>query len=402
MVSNWFTLSADTFLWLKGHYGLAYNTDNKKKVLFSLSENIEKICQQLLITENLYSAELTQNEMRDREVTQWMDSLIKIKAGFLSENVTYEKRPVSLNPILKVQDKKEYYEKKHNDGFGGEILENLHDLIFYINGSDHGNNTNYKQTLFPLKGCQTLDSSKIISFIRNSRNPFLNTINLVGNVFSYPGIEELNTYFSDNQIQSTVYILIQDFIANVNRMKEIHWQDTTQFIFLIDSVFDVSLFRDIDFIFSIRAFVRSENDYSQYLSLLKNISDNHTIKYIPLYNNENLDFFRSNVFIDQEVIEDIDLPKNEVFMHQTLNIEDFGKLTIVPDGLVYANVNAPSLGTINDSPYSIVYKEFIEGKSWFKIRAFFPCNECIYQWLCPSPSNYETVIGQPNLCKIHT
>lgn len=26
--------------------------------------------------------------------------------------------------------------------------------------------------------------------------------------------------------------------------------------------------------------------------------------------------------------------------------------------------------------------------------------DCIYQWLCPSPSNYELVIGQPNLCHI--
>lgn len=67
---------------------------------------------------------------------------------------------------------------------------------------------------------------------------------------------------------------------------------------------------------------------------------------------------------------------------------------------VYANVNTPSLGTIDDSPYSIVYKEFTNGKSCFKLREQAPCNNCIYQWLCPTPSNYETVLELPNLCHV--
>jgi pseudo-rSAM protein len=72
----------------------------------------------------------------------------------------------------------------------------------------------------------------------------------------------------------------------------------------------------------------------------------------------------------------------------------------MPDGYVYANVNDLHLGIINDSPYSLVYREFIDGKSWLNIRKQAPCADCIYQWLCPSPSNYETVIGKPNLCHI--
>jgi pseudo-rSAM protein len=67
---------------------------------------------------------------------------------------------------------------------------------------------------------------------------------------------------------------------------------------------------------------------------------------------------------------------------------------------VYADVNQTPLGTIDDTVYSIVYKEFTDGKSWFKVRNLTPCKDCIFQWLCPSPSNYEIAIGRPNLCHV--
>ena len=50
--------------------------------------------------------------------------------------------------------------------------------------------------------------------------------------------------------------------------------------------------------------------------------------------------------------------------------------------------------------YEIISKEIAEGQSWLRIRNQFPCNACNYQWLCPSPSDYETAIGRPNLCHV--
>ena len=127
----------------------------------------------------------------------------------------------------------------------------------------------------------------------------------------------------------------------------------------------------------------------------------HDIRFIPIYNKENISFFESNVFMEKEDIDNICLSKNDIFIRQAINAGDFGKLTIMPDGKVYANVNGLSLGTIDGSPYSIVYKEFIDGSSWFKLRTQIPCNNCVNQWLCPSPSNYEIVIDQPNLCHMN-
>lgn len=50
--------------------------------------------------------------------------------------------------------------------------------------------------------------------------------------------------------------------------------------------------------------------------------------------------------------------------------------------------------------YEIVQKEIQEGQSWLRTRKQEPCNSCIYQYLCPSPSDYEIIIGRLNLCHI--
>ena len=401
MKTHWFTLYTDTFFWLNDTFGLVYNTKNKKQFLFSLTNKLLDKSHQLLEIENLYSIELTDNDISDNELNQWIQSLINIEAGYLSHNVAFEKKPVSLKPILKVQDKKEYYELKHNQGKGSVILQNLHELTFYINSSTNGNNEYYKQHLFPIKDCHVLDSSQIFSFIRNSRNPFLCNINIVGNIFSYPNFEKFLIDISTFSIPCTTHIMINDLLDNKEKINEINFIDHIHFNFLIESAFDVSSLKDISFPYSITAFIVSESDFIKFSSLLESFSSTQLIKMIPIYNGENMRFFKSNVFIDKDEIEHIALSKNEIFMRQSINIGNYGKLIIMPNGNVYDNVNVSPMGTINNSPYSLVYKEFIENKSWFRTRDQSPCKDCIYQWLCPSPSNYEIVMGRNNLCNIN-
>jgi len=400
MRKHWLTLHGDTFLWLKENTGLVYNADKHTQFIFLLSDKITNLCQQLLTTTNLYTVELTDKDFQDDEINQWINSLISIQAGYLTMNVEFDMRPVSLKPILKVQDNKNYYRAEHLRGLKGKILQNLLELTFYINGSEHGNNTYFKQHLFSLKECEVLDSSKIQSFIKNSRYPFLSNINLVGNLFSYPDFEKLINDISDFSIPCKIHVMIKDFMDHIQQIKKIKWPSHFQFNLLVDSVFDVLLLKDFSLPFSITAFIFSEEDYMQFENLFESLPSDLNIRIIPLYNGRNLHFFESHVYIEQDEMDQIELSKNEIFIRQEFNTGDFGKLTIMPDGYVFANVNDPPLGTINNSPYSLVYREFTEGKSWLKIRDQAPCKYCIYQWLCPSPSNYETAIVRPNLCHI--
>jgi pseudo-rSAM protein len=121
----------------------------------------------------------------------------------------------------------------------------------------------------------------------------------------------------------------------------------------------------------------------------------------PVYTGENLAFFEKNVFLTKEDILSTSISIKNIFANQSINIFDFGKIHIMPNGEVYANINHSLLGNIETHSISeIVQNEVDEGKSWFNVRNMKPCSDCIYQWLCPSPSDYEMTIGQSNLCHI--
>ncbi|MCC8095568.1 MAG: hypothetical protein LIP05_09500, partial [Tannerellaceae bacterium] len=91
----------------------------------------------------------------------------------------------------------------------------------------------------------------------------------------------------------------------------------------------------------------------------------------------------------------------DFFTKQSMNLHNFGGINIMPNGDIYANVNHPLLGNIcSHGIYEILQKEIKEGNSWLWTRNQKPCSNCIYQWLCPPPSDYEIVLDRPSLCHI--
>lgn len=91
----------------------------------------------------------------------------------------------------------------------------------------------------------------------------------------------------------------------------------------------------------------------------------------------------------------------DLMRNQILNSNDFGKLSVCSNGDMYTNKLSPTVGNIwTNDVRKLIYKEMTEGHSWLRIRDQKPCCDCIYQWLCPSPSNYELAIGKPNLCHV--
>ncbi len=393
-------LDSDTFLWINNNEGLIYQSENFRAFVFSLSSKLDEICWHLLAIEHLYTVELTEDELNDGDVHYFADQLVDMGAGQLLLNNSTDKGTVSLMPVLKIQDQINDFVWKHEQGIGGSIIQHIHELTFYINGSKYGNDHYYLQTIFPRNDALTLISEKILRFIRNSRNLFLSNINLVGDIFSYPGYEELLNNIIIFDIPVTIFITAGDFFDHEKQIKKIKWHNKIRFNILVDQKVNinrlVAVLNDIDVSFLPTFLIFSEQDYLR----VEQISTTFNGNIVPLYDGQNIDFFESSIFISQEDILASGLSKREVFMRQAANIHHFGKLTILLDSKVYADVNQVPLGTIDDTPYSLVYKEFTEGKSWFRIRDLAPCKDCIYQWLCPSPSNYETVIGRPDLCHV--
>ncbi|GHU72680.1 hypothetical protein FACS189413_16100 [Bacteroidia bacterium] len=146
--------------------------------------------------------------------------------------------------------------------------------------------------------------------------------------------------------------------------------------------------------------IENEEQYAETEELINQLGiEKYDVQ--PFFTGENLDFFCGNIFMDKEDIFSKTLSIREIFRNQKLNSNSFGTLHILPDGTVKANMNTQSLGNIKtDTLLNLIYKEMLDNTAWRKVRDSQPCSECIYQFICPAPSDYERAIGKPNLCHI--
>ena len=145
---------------------------------------------------------------------------------------------------------------------------------------------------------------------------------------------------------------------------------------------------------------------SEMTTAIKIAEDNKLTSWslIPYYNGNNLDFFKENIFIEEDDI----LTKQDilsVFSKGVINKQLFGNIYITETGDVKLNPNSKSIGSIyNTDVYSILYKSFAtkQHHPWFLTREQVePCKNCVFSKLCPSISNYELFLNKFNFCKIN-
>lgn len=402
MKKNWITLDSETFLWVKGEEGLLYNTQNKSSFHFANKGEVNEICKDLLEINNLYSAEISNNQLQNEGVVRWMDSIVANEMGYLTFESTLEERPVSLMPILKIQDDIQRYIWEYNRGIQGEILNNLHNIFFYINGSTNNENELYKQITYPFKTDLYLDYHDIMNFCRNSQNPFLSEIHLIGSLFTYPSYQNLLDELELLHIQLVMIVTDTEYLDQMQAYTDVATEKNITIQIMVRNI------NCIEKLLSNQGnlknnhyhfLISSKDEYECTLDNIEKYNLNSDYQIIPIVKN-NLDFFKELVYLDAEEIIETPLSKREIFIRQSINLNDFGRLTILPDGKAYSNVNHHPLGTIKNLPIELVQKEFTKGESWFNLRKQKPCSECIYQWICPSPSNIELAIGKNNLCTI--
>jgi len=356
MKKHWITLFPYTFLWIKNNTGFIYNSKDFKNFKFRLNEEIARICHELVLPSNLYSTQLTTKDLENSNVSKWISLIVnKFNAGYLSTDS--HKRPISFKPGLKLLEDKNYHMWEHLRGFGGNIMLNIHELTFYINSSSTGNDEYFKQVFFPLKNCLQIDVKNIISFIRQSQNPFLLNINIVGNIFSYTYFEQLINEITRLEYDFTIIITNDDLYRHYKRFKKTKWPSNVKFNVIIDSVPNYSLmpFENSNTNIFATTLVYSKQDYDLYFKHFEHLPIYSDAKVVPVFNDNNLKFFSNYVFITEDDLDETTLTKRDIFMRQVINTNDFGNLTIFPDGHVYANINLHPLGRFDDSVYSLIY-----------------------------------------------
>ena len=316
MRKYWLILYPDTFLWVKHNRGYIYNAKNYAKIYFENKGELAELTEVLLDINRLYRVDLSEELLQKQQIKEWVDDIIKTESGQLVRDNGVNKRPVSIKPVLKLQDGVNYYEWEHKRGIDGNVINNLHKMIFHINGSDYGNISYTKQTAYyPVQTDVPLNRKDITTFAMNARSSaFLLELAFVGDIASYPAFKKLLSDILDiGYGKLSVYCLTNDFLRYIQDNKD--WKnDSISYTVLVSdySAIDehISIIKQlpISFIF----LVRSEEDYEHATSCIER-NELANIEIAPIYTEDNLSFFEDNLYMDEEDISEIELSHRYYF-----------------------------------------------------------------------------------------
>ena len=379
-IDYWFTIEPYVFVGLTNKSVLLYNTLDKV-TLESDKEDVIDLMQETLKIENCGVVLLKNEIYQQKNINNFVCELRKKYMGDIIDVNLSHGKPVQLLPYYNFlnNDKIEIYKKQSFSSYKN-IFESLSEISIYVDTST--------------------ELAKLMPFIHTIiGNP---TFNIIGNLGEVKKYREILSYFNQRPSPKNILCSYENVVAlqpffenNFSYRISVHfpidmekWYQTWQILLNqtlpIEYIFDVS----------------SEEDSQLAEEIIEQF---HIEKYRlnPIYTGDNIQFFEENVFLTKEDITSTHMTIKDFFARQAVNTYDFGKINIMTNGDAYANLNHPMLGNIyTDNIYEIVDKEIEEGNSWFCIRNQEPCNNCVYQWLCPSPSNYEIAIGRPNLCHV--
>lgn len=395
------TFGPEVFIWKKGKVGMIYNSSNFKYFQFALDRRLGEICDQLNELSELYKVVLTERDLNAESLKSWIHNVLSIRAAVLEELT--ENYKVSLKPVLKVQYDRDKILTHQDSSYIADCLREINIHLTRSIQSDSEENY-YKQFLYPQNsGTSKADFlnyrflEKLLHYIPNKENV---QINFVGEIMNYPCINKLINLLHGRVNCISFYHKYHDGSLNVDKLQILRNFDNKIYRKISDTGgLDWMRISEIDFrtLKSIYI-VQSEDELNEISSRINEVE----YELIPYYNGTNLDFFQNHVFIDADYFKNLRLSKRHVFINQALNANYFGKLELYVDGAIYSNPNFAKLGSVDDDFSDILFNAFSEESGWFLTRKQAPCNNCVFQWLCPSPSNYELSLNRLDLCQMES
>lgn len=248
---------------------------------------------------------------------------------------------------------------------------------------------------------QTVDN--ILKQLENMHIPFVQFLG--GDLLAYSYWEDLLSSLNSYSFNKCFYINCKNFFCESKVVQFFTNNELCHIRFLVEPSFKeadivkcLALGMErVEYIFAIT----SEKEFEMANSVIDTYQLEASI--YPFYNYTNLSFFENFVYQNMDDISNLHRSKKEIFANRQINSNFFGSLFIDSDQMVYANLNMPPIGKAGEKVSEWVFKEMREGKAWHLTRNdVSPCKGCLFRFLCPSPSNYELVIGRYNLCHIES
>ena len=406
----WLTIEPYVFIFKGKDEYILFNTLSKNVIDVDTGKDssVVKLLEKLRNIDNLYSIELSEHHIEDSRIQNFISHLRNGFFGDIIPKSLFNIKPVTIPPIVRIdnsiQNINKYVElQKHNTYLGF-----LHELTVYLDGYCTFNckfcDQYYKQFIFCTKTNECFSEQDIDLLLLTIQNSKISKLNLTGgNILIHKKLKYILNNLKTGDIEICLYIHYKNCLSSL--MLEMSQYENVKFHILISDYSDEDvLYTSLSEISSIQNTVydfvcKQESDYEKIQNIIGkfNIS---AFNIYPFYNG-NINFFKNFVFNSKEEILDGNLSSKDIFAKQSINIYYYGKMTILPNKKIYADVNSRFIGYLKDNILDLIKRTLKSNSPWFKTRDKLEiCKDCAYCFLCPSPSNYEKVIGKSNLCHV--
>lgn len=400
----WFYLESHIYVSFKSNEILLYDTHTGKSMIVKSAPCIQLV-NDIYEDGSLGSIELEQSVLLEHDIQDFVNSVVNNGMGKLISHDEAPLKPVILLPILSLNFDVEKFEDKENaDLFlARDISKYLLDVNIIMNNSCEQQCPHCKNYCKQFFCCSKEQTSKCLleesltSLLRQISYFPVRTINITGgNIYDYKYLEAFDVSNEDGKKAFNFYIHYENY-------KENTCIDNQKLHLIVNAPLNTSRLKEVDSLVKgkdvkYHLIIENEEQYEELESAMTDLGiDDFEIH--PYYNGMNLSFFEENVYLSEEDIIANPISMREIFRNQKLNANSFGSLYILPDGSIKANLNEQVIGHLDkDRIIDVISSEMKLNTAWRQVRSSEPCKNCVYQYLCPPPSNYEKALNRQNLC----
>jgi len=396
---------------------LFYNTMNHKVLEYHGSHVIYLLAGEILDPSNGYVIPLSNDQLEHPEVSKFITQLRKTFMGDLLDPAWSEEKPVNILPEPFVK----HGFRKTEDGKTPSVDEldprdYIQGLTLYLNSGPQAVSVGYPgachQFGFPgieSEEIQFMDLSLFRKIINDINNYTPTLIHVSGSdILAHPGLDDVIDHLASSPFQKKYHLaaynwkdeLVSKVITQKRSTLALYITFPTHPDILaacLSALPEDKFLKKVEFNFVIR----DTEELQMSLEIIQ-ILDLENVFFKPYFDGQNLNFFIENVFVSREEILAANPNQQQLFSRITINETDFGKFAITPMGEVFANLNDSPVGDATQQSFvHLVHLELDRGISWSRTRGkVTPCNDCLYQFLCPPVSSYEIYMNRFNFCDV--
>jgi pseudo-rSAM protein len=399
---------------MKKNWIMLYNPITGKILEYRNKPVIMKAVRRLLSPGNHRVILLTDEMLRNTEISGFVNDLMSDFMGDMIETRLSKRKPIQSLPLLKIQNDLKYLKADPSRSVGENLLKYFTEVSIFLNGKciQHCSfcNAAYKQ----FKCCTVRDERnselnpiEIRDFLSRAGGSSLSHINILGgDIFLYTGLDVLLDTLRELRGIKSFYLHYLNVYNHRKQLEQLVF-GSSRIKLLVDiptredklnaSLMEVDSHgvpKEVIFI------IASEKQFTEAEDIVKRFSISDAV-FQPFFNGANRQMFEQ-LHVDREELKRSGATLKDIYARQAINILDFGRLNILNDGRIFANLNRRNLGVLGkDSLHEVILTEMIQGNSWRKTRKnVMPCKQCVFQYLCPPLGNLNVVLKQNNLCSI--